>query len=96
MSNNDVVECKLCGEAMPQGEEMFNYHGFSGPCPKPPIKAVPTVAEIAYGFLWHDISTDKRVHAARKLLLETLDKGAQCRGIEAAKDALRRGGHDVD
>lgn len=22
---------------MPPGEEMFNYHGFSGPCPKPPV-----------------------------------------------------------
>jgi hypothetical protein len=30
--------CSLCGEPMPQGEEMFNYHGFSGPCPKPPIQ----------------------------------------------------------
>ena len=28
--------CKLCGEPMPEGEEMFKYHGFSGPCPKPP------------------------------------------------------------
>jgi len=29
--------CKLCGEPMPQGEEMFLYHGHSGPCPKPQI-----------------------------------------------------------
>ena len=21
---------------MPQGEEMFKFHGYSGPCPKPP------------------------------------------------------------
>ena len=28
--------CQLCGEPMPAGEEMFNYHGYSGPCPKPP------------------------------------------------------------
>jgi hypothetical protein len=27
--------CELCGEPMPAGEEVFNYHGFSGPCPKP-------------------------------------------------------------
>lgn len=27
--------CQLCGEPMPPGEEVFNYHGFSGPCPKP-------------------------------------------------------------
>lgn len=27
--------CELCGEPMPTGEEMFNYHGYSGPCPTP-------------------------------------------------------------
>ena len=31
------VKCQLCGEPMPKGEEMFNYHGYSGPCPKPPL-----------------------------------------------------------
>lgn len=30
-------KCELCGEPMPQGEEMFKIHGYSGPCPKPPI-----------------------------------------------------------
>jgi hypothetical protein len=29
--------CGLCGEPMPKGEEMFNYHGYSGNCPKPPL-----------------------------------------------------------
>lgn len=29
------AKCQLCGEPMPPGEEMFNYHGYSGPCPKP-------------------------------------------------------------
>jgi len=29
--------CKLCGEPMPEGEEVFFYHGYSGPCPKPPL-----------------------------------------------------------
>lgn len=29
--------CQLCGEPMPEGEEMFNYHGYSGNCPKPPL-----------------------------------------------------------
>jgi len=27
-------KCLLCGELMPPGEEIFNYHGYSGPCPK--------------------------------------------------------------
>lgn len=26
--------CGLCGKPMPEGEEMFQYHGFSGDCPK--------------------------------------------------------------
>ena len=30
-------KCSLCGEPMPYGEEMFHYHGYSGPCPKPPL-----------------------------------------------------------
>ena len=25
--------CGLCGQPMPPGEEMFRYHGLSGPCP---------------------------------------------------------------
>lgn len=32
--------CKICGEPMPDGEEMFHYHGYSGKCPKPPLKQV--------------------------------------------------------
>lgn len=33
--------CQLCGQPMPPGEEMFNYHGYSGPCPEPPTPATP-------------------------------------------------------
>lgn len=36
--------CKLCGLPMPEGETMFNYHGYSGPCPGPPLLK-PTQAE---------------------------------------------------
>jgi hypothetical protein len=25
--------CEICGEPMPAGEEVFRYHGYSGPCP---------------------------------------------------------------
>lgn len=34
--------CQLCGEPMPKGEEMFKYHGYSGPCPKPPKPVSPS------------------------------------------------------
>jgi len=32
-----MSNCKLCGEPMPEDEEMFKYHGYSGDCPKPPL-----------------------------------------------------------
>ena len=34
---SDRPKCELCGEPMPEGEEMFKYHGYSGNCPKPPL-----------------------------------------------------------
>lgn len=37
-------KCGLCGEPMPPGERMFKYHGYSGPCPKPPLlRGVPEI-----------------------------------------------------
>lgn len=36
---SEPIKCMLCGEPMPPGEGMFKFHGYSGPCPKPP-KAV--------------------------------------------------------
>ena len=30
-------KCIICGEPMPEGEEMFKFHGYSGNCPKPPL-----------------------------------------------------------
>ena len=48
----EFAECQLCGEPMPKGEEMFNYHGYSGPCPKPPKPKKKTSAiDAAYKFL---------------------------------------------
>jgi hypothetical protein len=33
-----IALCGICGEPMPENEEMFKYHGYSGNCPKPPLK----------------------------------------------------------
>ena len=33
----EIYKCELCGEPMPEGEEMFKFHGYSGDCPKTPI-----------------------------------------------------------
>lgn len=30
-------KCEICGEPMPPGEQMFKFHGYSAPCPKPPL-----------------------------------------------------------
>ena len=34
--SGEVAEgcCELCGQPMPEGEEMFRYRGYSGPCPE--------------------------------------------------------------
>lgn len=41
-----MTNCGLCGEPMPEGEEMFNYHGYSGPCPKAGFEKADPVAEL--------------------------------------------------
>ena len=46
--------CQLCGEPMPEGEQMFNYHGYSGPCPKPPLVVKKNTNEELKKELWHD------------------------------------------
>jgi hypothetical protein len=38
--------CQICGEAMPKGEEMLKYHGYSSRCPVPASKLLePTRGE---------------------------------------------------
>lgn len=40
--------------------------------------------EAAYGLLWDVMTGDKRINQARRLLLETIDKDGQTRGLKAA------------
>lgn len=40
----EVAVCGLCGKPMPPGEESFQYHGHSGPCPKTPVEAAALAA----------------------------------------------------
>lgn len=47
--NDTKAICQLCGEPMPPGEEMFNYHGYSGECPKPPTSALAQPARAQAG-----------------------------------------------
>lgn len=32
--DSNVATCMLCGEPLPEGEQVFMYHGYSGPCPR--------------------------------------------------------------
>lgn len=48
MTQPERPRCQLCGEPMPPGEEMFFYHGHSGPCPKPPLPRPKVEAVIEY------------------------------------------------
>lgn len=41
MTEREPRLCSICGEPMPEEERMFKYHGFSGPCPKPPLPPAP-------------------------------------------------------
>jgi hypothetical protein len=40
MDKDNTAKCGICGEPMPPGEQMFKHHGYSGKCPKPPLKKV--------------------------------------------------------
>lgn len=58
--------CEICGEPMPEGERMFKFHGYSGPCPKPPLPRPKLTAMIEYlhdtrdGKFWLDIRVDRQ------------------------------------
>jgi hypothetical protein len=65
---NAVAKCELCGEPMPEGEEMFVYHGYSGACPRPPVpKPEKVIVEYVcrddpVGALWIDIDVNGKPH----------------------------------
>ena len=54
----EISKCGICGEPMPEGETMFKFHGYSGPCPKP---ALPTVQP---GPIADVLATLHQAHAA--------------------------------
>lgn len=62
----EIARCQICGEPMPPGEEMFNFHGYSGNCPKPPLR--PTAAERDALRAEHQRLKDAVVQAAKEEL----------------------------
>lgn len=73
-------KCELCGEPMPPGESMFKFHGYSGPCPKPPLPKPKTGREEAVAMLeaaaaeWRDTPNhgDKPLDVACHFMEHTL------------------------
>lgn len=70
-STNEVTIalCQICGEPMPAGEEMFNYHGLSGDCPKSPLPKPKLDCVIEYyklddvdGEWWIYVHVNKKPH----------------------------------
>lgn len=55
----EVAKCAICGEPMPQGEEMFKYHGYSGDCQKPPLPKQPAKQKIT-GLVWAIATKDSK------------------------------------
>lgn len=60
-----MSRCEICGEPMPLGEEMFKFHGYSGPCPKPPLPKPRAMAVVEYFYresdseFWIDVRVDR-------------------------------------
>lgn len=51
-----MPNCEMCGDPMPPGEEMFRFHGYSGPCPKPPLeRAEPTLSDDVLLRFWQSV-----------------------------------------
>jgi hypothetical protein len=62
-TNTAKVLCSVCGEPMPEGEEMFKFHGYSGNCPKPPL---PTEPKKTYEQLKSELTTLTEENAVLK------------------------------
>lgn len=99
MTPQEHKKCKLCGEPMPEGEEMFYYHGYSCDCPKPPLKKVesPTPKEewekaldktqlITKAGAWIECSDyEGTVNEIKSLIFSLICKAKQEKQIEILK-----------
>lgn len=92
------AKCELCGEPMPKGEEMFKFHGYSGPCPKPPL-AKPEPQEhieqfFAYSHLPPHLQEVSKPFAGLAAVVLTLPRNPErtvsLRKLLEAKDAAVR------
>lgn len=62
---SQIPKCSVCGAPMPKGEEMFKFHGYSGPCPLPPLAKTEVMVEYIFrdtrdGEFWIDIHVNRQ------------------------------------
>jgi len=71
---NEVANCQLCGEPMPPGEEMFQFHGYSGPCPKSPLPRLNIRAKLEQIIGGGTGNSDHSIPEALRMLADELDR----------------------
>jgi hypothetical protein len=73
----ELPRCEICGEPMPEGETMFKFHGFSGPCPAPPLadRIAALEAELLKHTLMWYAERERREVALRVVQEQALDDG---------------------
>lgn len=86
-------KCEICGEPMAEGEGMFKFHGYSGPCPKP---ALPRPAPVDWKSRYTDLLRLVRELEGHIKSTERRDNLARSRDIECALDALFAAARDSE
>lgn len=96
--------CELCGDPMPPGEEMFKFHGYSGPCPKPPLVR-PELTNLPDDVLlrfWQSVQgpraglTGPLIRFAGLVYREAIAKAEGAYGLPHGKDGERKYGRVED
>lgn len=92
---SEYGKCDLCGEPMPLGEEMFKFHGYSGPCPKPPLKTASMMSgrelvEANYARLEQENASLRSRIASLELAQEQHNAVLQAKAVEYEKAMARK------
>lgn len=96
MNDTDIAKCELCGEPMPPGETMFKFHGYSGPCPKPPLVYKPKLedwVQLRNGWIIGPLTQSKvagRPFAVSETFLAWFEGGAYGIGEASPLDIVRK------
>lgn len=86
---SESANCTICGEPMPEGETMFKFHGYSGPCPKPPLLQPHQQRVVAEKSELDKKATDLSNFIGTSPIFETLDPAEQER-LKEQNDVMWR------